>query len=201
MKGRLMPGISMPPGRPLTIFAAIACLCALALAIEAGLLQSMRQRNEAQWLGFGAMLANFLAVALGARLYTIHADAVRMGGLRGDEPIALGGVLGIVLTAGTIYLTVITARVLARTHQRPVAGVAVLIVATIFVADIGAWIFANGVAFWIETAYLADPVRQGDGLGVIPLFEAIFTTVIGAFLLSPALVLVARLRLSVARAE
>jgi hypothetical protein len=40
------------------------------------------------------MLANVLAVALGARLYTIHADAVRMGGLRGDEPIALGGALG-----------------------------------------------------------------------------------------------------------
>lgn len=72
------------------------------------------------------MLADFLAVALGARLYTIHADAVRTGGLRGDEPIALGGALGIVLTAGTIYLTVTTARVLARSHQRPVAGAAVL---------------------------------------------------------------------------
>jgi hypothetical protein len=74
-------------------------------------------------------------------------------------------------------------------------------VATILAADIGAWIFANGVAFWLETAYLADPVRQGDSLGVIPLIEAIFTTVIGAFLLSPALVLVALLRLSLTRAE
>lgn len=196
-----MLGIPMPPGRPLTIFAAVAFLCALALAIEAGLLQSIRHRNEAQWLGLGAMLANVLAVALGARLYTIHADAVRMGGLRGDEPIALGGALGILLAAGTIFLTVTTARVLARTPQRPVAGSAALIVATILAADIGAWIFANGVAFWLETAYLADPVRQGDSLGVLPLIEAIFTTVIGAFLLSPALVLVALLRLSLTRAE
>ncbi|HZC06075.1 MAG TPA: hypothetical protein VE338_10570 [Ktedonobacterales bacterium] len=34
-----------------------------------------------------------------------------------------------------------------------------------------------------DTAYLIDPARQGDGLGILPLFDAITASLCGAILL------------------
>jgi hypothetical protein len=51
-------------------------------------------------------------------------------------------------------------------------------------ADVGAWILANGVPHLAETAYLIiDPVRAGDDIGLLPLVDAIVATIWGALVL------------------
>jgi hypothetical protein len=44
------------------------------------------------------------------------------------------------------------------------------------VASVGALFLAVGVFDWIAFAPLVDPARAGDGLGLIPLTQAIVTT-------------------------
>jgi hypothetical protein len=51
------------------------------------------------------------------------------------------------------------------------------------VAGAGVWISANALPRVAETAYLIDPLRQGDSLGIIPLYEAIVSSLCGALLL------------------
>jgi hypothetical protein len=50
-------------------------------------------------------------------------------------------------------------------------------------AGAGVWISANALPRLAETAYLIDPLRQGDALGIIPLYEAIASSLCGAVLL------------------
>ncbi|HEY7022178.1 MAG TPA: hypothetical protein VH349_13755 [Ktedonobacterales bacterium] len=50
-------------------------------------------------------------------------------------------------------------------------------------AGAGVWIGANALPRLAETAYLVDPLRQGDALGIIPLYEAIASSLCGALLL------------------
>lgn len=60
----------------------------------------------------------------------------------------------------------------------------------IFVAGFGAFLTANGVAQWIQYAYLADITKAGDGLGQLPLIEAIMGAIFGVVVLLIGLALV-----------
>jgi hypothetical protein len=51
-------------------------------------------------------------------------------------------------------------------------------------ADVGAWTFTNSIVHWAETGYLTTvPANTDDGLGLLPFFGAIVTTVVGALVL------------------
>jgi hypothetical protein len=78
----------------------------------------------------------------------------------------------------------ITRRIAARPPTR-----ALQLPLGVAVAGIGAFLIADGVAAWIEFAPLADITRSGDGLGQIPLFEAIIGTIFSAAVLGAGLAL------------
>jgi len=60
---------------------------------------------------------------------------------------------------------------------------------SILLTDAAVLITAEGIAAWMQFAPLADMARAGDGLGQIPLIQAIFTTGCGALFLLISLVL------------
>jgi hypothetical protein len=63
--------------------------------------------------------------------------------------------------------------------REPLVGYFVLAL----VAGAGVWISANALPRVAEFAYLTDPMRQGDALGIIPLYEAVASSLCGALLL------------------
>lgn len=188
----------LPPTRPLLIWAAVALACAVVLAVEGILLLSGRTR-QVRGGRFGAFLGlgSLVAVALAARLYDIHAELIRVRcncePFQWAEPdlatpLILGTVLGSVVLAFTVFGSVRTLRffrsptapdVERYIAREPLVGYFVLA----FLAGAGVWISANALPRLAETAYLIDPVRQGDTLGIIPLYEAIASSLCGALLL------------------
>jgi hypothetical protein len=190
----------MPPTRPLLIWALLAIVCAAVLTVEGILLLSGRARQLPGWR-FGAILltGNFFAVALAARLYDIHAEFIRTRcncdpfqwtDPQLAAPLMLGSLLGSAVLVFTLYGSVRTLR-LFRSPDTPVAERNVAsewqfserLFVLALAADAGVWISANGLPRLAEFAYLIDPVRQGDGLGIVPLYEATASTFCGALLL------------------
>ncbi|HEU5347127.1 MAG TPA: hypothetical protein VFU63_00815 [Ktedonobacterales bacterium] len=188
----------LPPTRPLLIWAAVALACAVVLAVEGILLLSGRTRQVRGWrFGIFLLLGSLVAVALAARLYDIHAELIRVRcncePFQWTEPdlatpLILGTVLGSVGLAFTVFGSVRTLRffrsptapdVERSIAREPLGGYFVLA----FLAGAGVWISANALVRLAETAYLIDPVRQGDGLGIIPLYEAAASSLCGALLL------------------
>jgi len=60
------------------------------------------------------------------------------------------------------------------------------------VAGAGTFLLADGIASWIEFAPLADITRAGDGLGQIPLIEAIIGTIFAGAILMMGLAVTLR---------
>jgi hypothetical protein len=106
-------------------------------------------------------------------------------------PLSLATVLGSILlvftalcSAGTlIILRSPAAAVATGSRTRAWSSFSGSLFALALLADGGAWSLPNGIVRLTETAYLADPVAQGDGLGVLPLSDAITSSLCGAFLL------------------
>lgn len=194
----LSPLSLLTPTRPLLIWAAVALACAVVLAVEGILLFSGRTRQVRGWrFGIFLLLGSLFAVALAARMYDIHAELIRVRcncePFQWTEPdvatpLILGTVLGSIVLAFTVFGSVRTLRFfrsptapgMERYRARaPLGGYFVLT----FLAGVGVWISANALPRLAQTAYLIDPVRQGDGLGVIPLYEATVSSLCGALLL------------------
>jgi hypothetical protein len=192
----------LPPTRPLLIWAVLALACAVALTVEGVLLFSGRTRQLPGWrfgvlLLLGSLLAVALAVALAARLFDIHAELIRVRcncePFQWTEPdlatpLLLGTLLGSAVLAFTVFGSVRTLRffrsptapdVQRYLAREPLEGYITLAL----LAGAGVWISANALPRLAESAYLIDPLRQGDALGIIPLYEAIASTVCGALLL------------------
>jgi hypothetical protein len=141
------------------------------------------------------ILGSLLASGLAARLFDIRAQLIYGPPLQGSDlrirtPLAVATVLGSVLLVLTAYGSV-RALSIVRSPVAPVAersgarawSFSWSLFMLAVMADVGAWILANGVPHWVETAYLINPVAQGDGLGILPLSGAIVTTVLGALVL------------------
>ncbi|HEX5441562.1 MAG TPA: hypothetical protein VFW76_11810 [Ktedonobacterales bacterium] len=188
----------LTPTRPLLIWAAVALACAVVLAVEGILLLSGRTRQvRSGRFGIFLLLGSLFAVALAARLYDIRAELLRVRcncePFQWTEPdlatpLILGTVLGSVVLAFTVFGSVRTLRFFRsptvpdgeRYRAKEQLG-GYLILA--FLAGAGVWISANALPRLAETAYLIDPLRQGDGLGIIPLYEAITSSLCGALLI------------------
>lgn len=193
--------------RPFHLWAQLAAVCAVALAISAlGVLVFARRLSPSWWLGQGLFTLCLLAVAFGARarsaaydlrpfvvfvvacdkpsLYAACQDLMSM--IAATQQLVVQ--LGILLLVGTALALVATAAVvllrrrtdIAR-HLSPyrVAGLAL----AIFVAGCGAYMTSDGVAAWIRYAYLADLTGAGDGIGMIPFFNAVVGTLMAAIIL------------------
>jgi hypothetical protein len=188
----------MPPTRPLLIWAVLAIACAVVLTVEGILLLSGRTRRLPGWrFGVLLLLGNLFAVALAARLYDIHAELIRVRcncqpfqwtDPELATPLMLATLLGSAVLVFTVYGSVRTLRyfrsptapdVERYMAREPLVGYFVLAL----VAGAGVWISANALPRVAEFAYLTDPMRQGDALGIIPLYEAIASSLCGALLL------------------
>jgi hypothetical protein len=191
----------VPPTRPLLIWAWMAIACAVLLAVEGTMLLSGRQRQWHGWrLGVLLLMGNFFAVGLAARLYDIHTELLRTRcncePFQGTEPqiavpVTLATVLGSFLLVFTALCSVGTltvfrspgAAVVAPGRRMRAWSFSGRLVGCALLADGGAWILTNGIVRLTETAYLIDPMVQGDALGILPLYEAIANSLCGAFLL------------------
>ncbi|MGE5334503.1 MAG: hypothetical protein ACM3N4_07375 [Nitrososphaerota archaeon] len=167
------------------------------------------------------ILGSLVASALAARLSDIHAELIRTQcncepfqatDPRIAIPFALATVLGSLLLVLTAYGS---ARVL-RMLRYPAVPVAERSEARAWsflwsffwnffvlagMADVGAWILANGVAHlaeFLESPTALDPANVYDGLGLLPLFDAIAASVCGALvLIVPISLILVALRRSV----
>ena len=186
----------MPPTRPLVIWVLVASACAALLTVEGALLLSGRQRRMSGWrLGVSMILGSLIASGLAARLFDIRAELIYGPPLQWTDPrITTPLVLGTVLGSAVLVLTAYGgARTLSivRSPAAPVAegrGASAwsfswsLFVLAVM-ADVGAWILANGVAHVVETAYLTTVPADSYDLGLLPLIDAIVETVWGALVL------------------
>ena len=186
----------MHPTRPLAIWTLVAIACAALLTVEGALFLSGRHRRvSGWWLGVSLLLGSLIASALAARLFDIRAELIYGPPLQSTDPrittpLAVATVLGSVLLVLTAYGSV-RALSIVRSPAAPVTersgarawSFSWSLFMLAVMADVGAWILANGVPHWVETAYLMNPVAQGDGLGILPLFDAIVATVLGALVL------------------
>jgi hypothetical protein len=112
-------------------------------------------------------------------------DAVDRVNILGPVAVVVAA-LGLVATLATLYAErrTITRRIAAQPPTR-----ALRLSLGVAVAGIGAFLIADGVAAWIAFAPLADIANAGDGLGQIPLIEAIIGTIFAAAVLVAGLAL------------
>ncbi|MGZ3667015.1 MAG: hypothetical protein ACXVDA_21320 [Ktedonobacterales bacterium] len=188
---------------PFHLWAWIAAACAFALAAAAFAVLALSYRRSLRWwLGMGILAICLLTVAFGARSRGLSYDlrpilvacVYRACNVVVPEVVAAQQqveMLGIaVLVAAVLSLT---AAAYALFRHRPLdrtlrlVAPALPIAAAIVVAGFGAYWTTDGVKQLIETAYLADITRAGDGLGQIPLWEAIVVTTFGVLVLAASL--------------
>jgi hypothetical protein len=196
---------------PFHEWAQIAAVCALILAAASfALLGVSRRLTRRWWVGMGMLALCLLVVAFGARSrgasYDLYPYAVCFAypapyGCATEEALIQEsqqrvetlGVAMLVATALGVLVTILALHLwrraaidwrgflLRRVWFLPVA---------IFVAGFGASLTANSIAGWIQYAYLADITRAGDGIGQLPLIEAIMGTIFGVVVLLIGLALV-----------
>ncbi|MGZ6321519.1 MAG: hypothetical protein ACXWQR_19725 [Ktedonobacterales bacterium] len=188
---------------PFHLWAWIAAACAFALAAAAFAMLALSYRRSLRWwLGMGILAICLLTVAFGARsrglsydLRPIVADCVyRACNVVAPEVVAAQQqveVLGIAVLVATVISLAAAAYALLRHHlpdgRLHLLAPAFPIAAAIVVAGFGAFWTTDGIKQWIEFAYLADITRAGDGLGQIPLWEAIVVTTFGVLVLAASL--------------
>jgi hypothetical protein len=194
---------------PFHQWAQIAALCAFILAATSFVLLGVSRRlTRRWWVGMGMLALCLLVVAFGARSrgasYDLYPYAICFAypapyGCAAEAALIQASqwrikMLGNAMLTATVCGVVITVVALIvwpldADWRRGLKRAWILPVA-IFVAGFGVFLMANGVAQWIQYAYLADITRAGDGLGQIPLFEAIMGTIVGAVVLLVGLALV-----------
>jgi hypothetical protein len=196
---------------PFHQWAQIAEVCAFVLAVGAfAVLGISRRLSRRWWVGLGVLALCLLAVVFGARSRGASYDLRPIAQNCFDQPSVSGcevwglwltdaqqrvAVLGIVLLIGTalgVAATVVVVLAWRRSgaEWRHIPARIWLLPFALLAAGYGAFQTANSVARWIETAYLADITRAGDGLGQIPLIEAIMGAIFGSVVLVIGLALV-----------
>lgn len=194
---------------PFHHWAQIAAACAFVLAAASFTLLGVSQRfTRRWWVGAGIFALCLLTVAFGARsrgasydLYSYALCFVYPNPYGCTEEAALiqasqqrVETLGLVMLTTTVFgaIGAVVALFAWRLDAdwRALLRRAWFLPVAIFVAGFGVFQMANSAARWAQTAYLADITRAGDGLGQIPLIEAIVGTIVGAVVLLVGLALV-----------
>jgi hypothetical protein len=194
---------------PFHHWAQIAVVCAFILAAASFILLGVSQRfSRRWWVGAGIFALCLLTVAFGARargasydLYSYALCFVYPNPYGCTEEAALiqasqqrVETLGLVMLTTTVFgaIGAVVALFAWRLDAdwRALLRRAWFLPVAIFVAGFGVFQMANSAARWAQTAYLADITRAGDGLGQIPLIEAIVGTIVGAVVLLVGLALV-----------
>jgi hypothetical protein len=208
-----MPVIIPPSSRPLLLWLAVAAVCAVLLTAEGVTLLTLWRRPSRPWrLGLATLAGGALAGGLTGRILDAyhelsHISACYAQGCEGFFPlvtdaVAVALILGSLLAVLTIA-SVVAALILsasegagfpgASSSQRHDSGQAITLLMFTLITDTGVYWTIEGVAGWIQTAYLLNPQAAGDGLGQIPLFSAVFETIGGAVVLSMGIALLWRL--------
>lgn len=194
---------------PFHEWARIAAVCAIILAAASfALLGVSRRLARRWWVGMGMFALCLLVVAFGARsrgaTYDLYPYALCFArptsGCEADEALVLAaqqrveglGVAMLVATAFGVLVTILALYLWRRTgiDWRGLLKRAWFLPVAIFVAGFGVFLTANSIAQWIQYAYLADITRAGDGIGQLPLIEAIMETIFGVVVLLVGLALV-----------
>lgn len=198
---------------PFHEWARIAAVCAFILAAASfALLGVSRRLARRWWVGMGMLALCLLVVAFGARsrgaTYDLYPYAICFAypepyGCASEEALIQAsqqrgvamGVAMLVTTALGVLATILSLYLWRRADidWRGLLKRVWFLPVAIFVAGFGAFLTANSIAQWIQFAYLADITRAGDGIGQLPLIEAIMETIFGvvALLIGMALVIVA----------
>jgi hypothetical protein len=189
--------------RPFHLWAQVAAMCALLLAGAATLLLSLSARlSRRWWLGVSVFISCLLVVAFGERSRSAASDlrpllvnclgrrlpncGVRVPELTDATQWVM--LLGIPVVTATALGLLAALATLSAERRVAVERAPTLLLATL-VAGAGAYLTADGVAGWLASAYLADITQAGDGLGQIPLIQAIFITAVGLVVLAVGLTL------------
>ncbi len=195
---------------PFHEWARIAAVCAFILAIASfALLGVSRRLTRRWWVGMGIFTMCLLVVAFGARSrgvsYDLYPYAVCFAypapyGCASEDALIQAsqqrvealGVTMLVATALGILVMILALYLWRRSgiDWRGLLKRVWFLPVAIFVTGFGAFLTANGIAQWIQYAYLADITRAGDGIGQLPLIEAIMGTIFGAIILLIGLALV-----------
>jgi hypothetical protein len=192
----------LPPTRPLLIWAALALVCAVVLSVEGVSLLGGRTRPWPGWqLGVLFLLGSLVAAALSARLYALHGEVQWT-----EQDLAtwliLGTLLGSAVLAFTVYGGVRTSRYLRSPSARddetrrgsewPFSGDLFVLA---LMMDAGIWALVLTLPRLVEAAYYAkNYMPAGDGLGILPLYTAIASTVCSVALLIIPLTILLRAR-------
>ncbi|HET9981234.1 MAG TPA: hypothetical protein VF739_16810 [Ktedonobacterales bacterium] len=194
---------------PFHQWAQIAALCAFILAATSFVLLGVSRRlTRRWWVGMGMLALCLLVVAFGARSrgasydlypyaicfaypapYGCAAEAALMHASQQRVETLGNAVLTVTVFGAVITVIALIIWPLDADWRSGLKRVWFLPVA-IFVAGFGAFLTANGVAQWIQYAYLADITKAGDGLGQLPLIEAIMGAIFGVVVLLIGLALV-----------
>jgi hypothetical protein len=142
------------------------------------------------------LLSSLIASGMAARLFDIRAQLIYGAPLQWTDPrittpLTVATVLGSALLVLTAYGGIRALR-LVRSPVAPVAAGSgasawsfswsLFVLAAM--ADVGAWIIANGIVHWAEIGYLFTvPADSYDGLDLLPFYDAIVATVCGALVL------------------
>ena len=198
-----MPVIIPPSPRPLLLWLAVAAVCATLLTLEGVTLLTLWRRPSRPWqLGLAALAGGALGVGLTGRILAAYHDLAPIGacythGCEGFFPlltnaVAVALVLGCLLATFTCA-SVVAALILSASERegRPGApggpagdiGRAVNLLFFTLVTDAGAYWVIDGIANWMQSAYLLAPGAAGDGIGMIPFYNAVMETVGGAIVL------------------
>ncbi len=207
----------LPSPRPLLLwFGADAVCVALLTALALALLAFWRRSSRPWWLGMASLIASWLGIIATVRVYRAYheitpfarycsspydcavssqtiLDAVAWVGLLSSALVAV--TLAALLTATGLWALEWGRQASARAGADGASGwkarLAALVLAGPF-TSLGVFITAQGAFDWSATAYLAYDNNAGDGIGLIPLINAIFTTIVGAGLLIAGLILLSR---------
>ena len=204
--------------RPFHLWAQIAAVCALVLGAAAYivLVRSRRWRP-----GMGILALCLLVVAFGERSRSAAAGDLRSiaayCAIPQRDPYSCAmwtpqlthaqlivTVLGVLMLLATLLAIIVVATLAARrteSRRRFILGRDVGLALGIAVSVLGAYLTGDGIAAWLQYAYLSDITRAGDGLGQIPLIGAIVGTVLGVLVLIAGLAVVVEMQPAAPRAS
>ena len=192
--------------RPFHLWAQIAVVCALVLGAAAYivLVRSHRWR-----LGMGILALCLLVVAFGERSRSAAGDlrsiaaycaipqhdtySCAMWTPQLTHAQLIVTVLGVLMLLATVLAVIVVVTLVARRTESGrhfILGRDIGLALGMAVSALGAYLTGDGIAAWLQYAYLSDITRAGDGLGQIPLIGAIFGTVLGVAVLIVGLAVV-----------
>lgn len=187
----------LPSPRPALLWLGADAVCVALLALQAVALLALWRWPARPWrLGMATLIASWVGMVLTQRVYhgyrfiapfadhcSTPLDCASSAQTISDT-VTWVGALSAALAAVTLGLLV-AAMILSALETGAAAGwkgrIAVLAVEYLF-TSLGVYLTAQGAFDWAATAYLAVGNNAGDGLGLIPLMNAIVTTIGGAAL-------------------